>query len=92
MPDLDILPTMDECVTAIAEILNACLIQLDELCMWQAGAHVSQAIAALPGQATVLPLEFQDASNLSTLEYHSVESSTNTRRLSSGSARRVIIP
>ncbi len=63
MPDIDTLPTVDECIAAIAEVLNGCLVQLDHLRMWQAGAHLSQAIAALPGQAAVPPPEFQEPSN-----------------------------
>lgn len=63
MPDAETLPTVEECVAAIAEILNGCLAQLDQLRMWQAGAHLSRAIAALPGQAAIPPQGFQELSN-----------------------------
>lgn len=63
MPDAETLPTAEECIAAIAKVLNGCLVQLDHLRVWQAGAHLSQAIAALPGQTAVPPPEFHEPSN-----------------------------
>lgn len=50
-------------LAAIVADLNRCLIQLDQMEEWTAGAHLSQAIAALIGQEPPPPADRHEVSN-----------------------------
>lgn len=53
----------DEQIASIARDLNSCLKLLDGMELWDAAAHLSMAIEALPGQAANAPADRQDVSS-----------------------------
>ena len=57
------LQSPDQQVASIAKELNSCLKLLDGMNLWDAAAHLSMAIEALPGQTADAPVDRQDVSS-----------------------------